>query len=957
MTMPDGVGAADGRAQDQQSLVSEPDGRAEINGRTVSLRPEAQHEVPPLPLAHVDGRDGNVEHALAPLRNWRVGRATRHGVRGGATVGALIGGIVGTLLAPGVGTISFAYLGALAGAAVAGTAGWGFGMWRANRTTLQSLQQDVAPGTGKFDRLARSAGVKPVSLSDNAKERMGTTLSSILESRARLGERLTPRFVESVQTALIRLEGNEQLDADDRQRVCDRLSEALNGWAAAGIRIDAALVGRAVDALALARQAANEAMPKLPAAGSRRASAADVAQASRRLGTSMLGQDRGAQRRVDIEPFVSGRDWGRAMTALDSMMLERVRRGYRVTRADARGAATAFAQIARSGLEDHLKGPATADALDIMLRNDSLGAEALAQIALAAISASSLEVDAREMAMQALAAVIAGRGPGQGAIGRQFVSNTAQDCLAAATSLETAALDRNQDLDEDRRTAIRTLYREAIISAIKNGVPPAKDARRVLLEGLVAIQTSRVPDQQRAAALKTLVGAVNERLYLKKAVDADFVREAREAAMSAEAVLAQARLDQEPDLHAGAVTAIKRAYRQTVSTRLQVGRPMLQAELQQTLRTLRAGMRWSPPQEPDEIRNLGAVASNAADGLVRALLDQQTQETDLVKLLQLAYTSSARHTIARRALGLPSAAEQDARQPGRADPSDIRKDLGTRIQRAVAHRATDERAAQIAYERLMGADGKARALMVAADMLGSTHALKSQKPSHGLRASAELYGGLSARATAAREQQARERPELAIGHVGCLTMAMVALGKQAGARSEQDIEALHRAAARVFDPEQKAQAVLVQLWKQVPPQAAALTTFERFAHDNRENQRYLAALQMRVDPQAPALDEDDWKALAPAAQHDAPDPDAQRRALERARDAILDNWPDAQAQFTGVLHVTEGLGDAALLPEQAAGPQALPQLGGDVAVDTDMKRDDVGDDDGKDHEKKGDGNV
>jgi hypothetical protein len=601
-----------------------------------------------------------------------------------------------------------------------------------------------------------------------------------------------------------------------------------------------------------------------------------------------------------------------AIEALDATVIARVRLGYEVGDAFTREAAHAFADIYASNLAaDHKK--AAADQLrDIMAQGERLAPTALRTIAQALVDAE-------------------------------------QD-------LRAAGLDVNQGLDHDAIGA----YRTAVVSAIENQVALeqqallGQEAREALLEHLVAIQRSGAPDEQRAATLKTFGSAIDERLYLGKPVDRHFLEQAQEAAVVAEAVLAQARLDQEKGIQPESMDAIKQAYRQIVSARLGVGRPLSQEQLRETLETLTAGMRWPVPTSDPEVEALKRDADQKATTLVDTLLDPEVSEAKLAQALQSAFTSSAKHTVARRRLGLeldgqPELAEDGSRNVGTAEPDEpeeMLEDFASRLKPAIAGLTPEQ--AQAAYDRLMDPDRPARSLLVAAGLLGHTRALTGDTSQDGLAALERIYRG-----------------------EGCLPRAINALGERAGKPFDRkkakpgeqegkkvnpDLRELWMSRANAFYPDSKARAFLRNF---MPPGTRYENVWlikEAAAREKVGDRDYMAIKNARVDPDAPRLSDDDWDKLKLGRDGGA---------LERAKDAILDNWPRSHAELTCLHDFEEPRRDARIveyhaaerplsiadiLDKQAPGP-ANPLLGGRPT----LAGSDSGDD-SKDQEKGG-GNV
>jgi hypothetical protein len=459
----------------------------------------------------------------------------------------------------------------------------------------------------------------------------------------------------------------------------------------------------------------------------------------------------------------------RTLAALDARMLQRARGAVEDETPDfALWAADAFRQIATSRLHSDLEKVATAQLHDIIAGGWSLGEKALeaTAVALVEIGTAWLDVDGKPAAMQALKAGIERRLQSGRPVDVAFVESTKQACIDAEQVLRPAA----PHGDARHPDPVRDCYHAVVTGLIRNGAPPAAETREALLEALGRIQAQPMADERRrAAALTMFMEVLHERPFLKKAVDEDFVRHAETAVLETEKAIEEAQLGAGSVIDPDSVAAAERGCRQTSSAFLALGRSAWNRRTL-FLEPFQAGMSWHWPEREEQLEPLETEANQQAGALTSELFPALGQESlhRLLDNLRLAFTASAHHTMARRAL----AGER------RFDPMEIRSDFKRRIETRIRnkirlHRRTARIAPEV-YDALMGADGEARALLVAADMLCSSQALRRLDPD-GVRACREIYGALE--------------------------MAMTALGRQAGRRPEADIRRLHEVTARVFDPD------------------------------------------------------------------------------------------------------------------------------------------------------------
>jgi hypothetical protein len=460
-----------------------------------------------------------------------------------------------------------------------------------------------------------------------------------------------------------------------------------------------------------------------------------------------------------------------------------------------------------------------------------------------------------------------------------FLQQTGRVCIAAERSLQEANLDAD-GLTDAARDEIRSAYRAITTTAIKRGDPLFEETRRALLHDLAAIRTDQQPEESRKAAFDTFVDALRERQHLGGTVN---VGQTRKAAVLTEQVLAQAKLDQERDVHPKSMAELKKAYRLIVRARLEVDRPLSQDELRQTLETLKTGMRWTEPASDDEVADRKEAADRAADQLVARLLERNPREADLVGDLQSAYTSSRFHTVSRYYLGIkydgqPDERNDGSRRVGPANRDEILEDLAQRISEALNREGLTAEEAERAYDRLMAEDGKASALMVATDVLGATRALTEQDPQHGYLALVDLNGAL--------------------------TLGLKELARKAAVpvdRVDEDLRRHRQVTSSSFDPEKKARAFIDRLipahnrQDQDPAERERQTRQQRrqLIAQYRNNPDYMAIQEAPFDLDAPPLDDQAWQDLRLT-------PDA----LERAKSALLDNWPRSHAEFTSLLDLT-----------------------------------------------------
>jgi hypothetical protein len=863
-----GVGGARRRASDVQGLDAEPVGQTEINGQRVSVSLLPDHGAPAPAANHLDDdQKAKVKQALTPLRERRIRQATRERAVGGAALGSAIGAVVGTFLIPlpGIGTAVGAGLGALLG----GAGGGGFGHLvaglQAREITLESLVREVAPGSKTFDALARGAGVEPGLLSEESGQRISETLSRIVSGMAERGHPLSPGLVERVQTALIKLEGERGLAEDARKRVRDALPRILSGMAGHGKPLTTGMVegvqtalisleGRC-DLTAEQRRDVRDRLSKGLSEWTAKGRKIDASMIERAV-ENLVRARQEMPPWIDDSRFVTTEQRGRVVEAIDAMMLERARRKVEHEAPDLMPVATdAFRQVATKDLDVGVEQLATAQLHDLMTGDGAvLGGRTLEAIAVAqvAIGHTWLDTNGRKAAMQALKAAIDERLRWGRPVDVAFVETAEHACIDA----EQALRDHDPRLDP-----LRATYQAVVTSAIRNGDPLTEEARGALRKSLEAIQASTLPDDGRAAAQQTFEGAVDARLHLKKTIDPGFVRQSTDAALLAEAVLAHARLDQETGIPPESIAAIRQAYRQIVSARLQVGRPMSRQELADTLGPLKAGMKWQIPASDEEVKRLDAQVDQAVKLLVVALFKKPPSEDDLVRALHRTCAASVRYLLARGARG----------SRRRLDGTEIGRDLHGRFAMEIGlWRDRDG-----AFGRLMGDSGAGRALLVAADMLGSSHALGRQNLDGGL-ASPELHGAVLAKAIA--------RIEWWCWHVE---------------RPGADIERLHEVTARAFDPDTRARAFLRD---RMPDTIRGTRNQESWlrAEDARRTQardpEYMAIKQARPDPDAPRLHDHDWEELKLGRDGGA---------LKRAKDAFLDDWPSAYAELFCLRHLAE----------------------------------------------------
>jgi hypothetical protein len=455
-----------------------------------------------------------------------------------------------------------------------------------------------------------------------------------------------------------------------------------------------------------------------------------------------------------------------------------------------------------------------------------------------------------------------------------FLQRTAQDCIDAEQSLQEADLDRDERLDPATRNEIGADYREAVTTALKHGAPLAEDARRALLHCLVAIRTDGEPDEHRKHARDTFKSALGERQYLRKTVDERFVEQTRDAALSAEAVLARANIDQETDIPKESRHNLEGAYRVIARARLNVGRAMSEHELSETLEILKHGMRWRMPDGDEDVVERKRRAEEAGDLLVERLLDSNTKEDELVAALQSVSTSCRLHMVSRRFQGLkydgqPNEQADGSRVVGgELGTNEFLDDLKILMEEAVTRRGLTAQEAKRAYQRLLGEDGKATALMVALDVLGWTRALTEHHDS----------------------------PAMA-GLAGALDFGLEELGKKAGVpddRAKQDREH-HGQVTSLFNANTRARAFILSLMPKNISERESKQRYPQMFQRYQFDPAYMAIMEAPFDPDNPPLDAESWRTLglAPA-------------VLEHAKSALLDNWPRSHAEYACYEDLTSG---------------------------------------------------